>query len=353
MLGIPFNDVIFATLTAKAALVLRLKGNPANTIHRTFYSVYKSKNSFNFSLKKRIASNIKLIVIDESSMINDAMLNDIKSFGIPIILLGDPGQLPPIFGVNSYMGNEANLDVFLTQVMRQDDSSGILDLAMKVRNGEPLDFGQYKASTVTSFSRIADDIHKYDVVLCYSNKNRRLLNKMIRDKLGYTSIYPSKGEKVLCMMNNYNYELNYNDVPIYIINGLMGYVNEDACKSNREDMSLIDLKFTPYFLQDLHDPNMSLNTVCFREIFEQYEKDPSKEAFISELYDNTLEADELGDIAMIDYGYAFTVHKGQGSEYEHPLLVVDIKGKSPEFYNRWMYSGITRSQKAVTVAFLD
>ena len=76
MLGIPFNDVIFATLTAKAALVLRLKGNPANTIHRTFYSVYKTKNSFNFSLKKRIASNIKLIVIDESSMINDAMLND-------------------------------------------------------------------------------------------------------------------------------------------------------------------------------------------------------------------------------------------------------------------------------------
>ena len=353
MLGIPFNDVVFATLTAKAALVLRLKGNPANTIHRTFYSVYKTKNSFAFNLKRRIASNIKLIVIDESSMINDAMLEDIKSFGIPIILLGDPGQIPPIFGVNSYMGNEANLDVFLTQVMRQDDTSGVLDLCMKARNGEPLELGQYKACNITTFSKIADNIHKYDMVLCYSNKNRRLLNKMIRDKLGYKSLYPSKDEKILCMMNNYNYELNYNDVPIYIINGLMGYVNEDAVKSNRGDMSLVDLKFTPYFLQDLHDPNMTLNTVCFREIFEQYEKDPSKEAFISELYDNTLEADELGDIAMIDYGYAFTVHKSQGSEYDHPLVIVDIKGKGPEFYNRWLYTSLSRAKKAVTVAFLD
>ena len=46
MLGIPINDVIFATLTAKASLVLRLKGNPSNTIHKTFYTVYKKGNFF-------------------------------------------------------------------------------------------------------------------------------------------------------------------------------------------------------------------------------------------------------------------------------------------------------------------
>ena len=56
---------------------------------------------------------------------------------------------------------------------------------------------------------------------------------------------------------------------------------------------------------------------------------------------------------MIDYGYAFTVHKSQGSEYDHPLVIVDIKGKGPEFYNRWLYTSLSRAKKAVTVAFLD
>ena len=37
MLGIPMNNVIFCTLTGKASLVLRIKGNPSNTIHKTFY----------------------------------------------------------------------------------------------------------------------------------------------------------------------------------------------------------------------------------------------------------------------------------------------------------------------------
>ena len=118
-------------------------------------------------------------------------------------------------------------------------------------------------------------------------------------------------------------------------------------------MELINLKFTPDFLMNSGDPNMVFNSVCFREIFEQYQKDPSKEAFIEELYNNELEDDALGEVGMIDFGYAFTVHKSQGSEYEHPLLVMDIHGKTPDFYNCWTYTGITRAKKAVTVAFLE
>ena len=177
---------------------------------------------------------------------------------------------------------------------------------------------------------------------------------MIRQKLGYTSIYPSVNEKVLCMMNNYNYQIEYNDIPIFVINGLMGYVQKDnAEKITENDLELIKFNFKPYFLMDLDDPNMSFDVKCFREIFEQYTKDPGKEAFIEELYDDKLEDDALGDVAMIDYGYAFTVHKSQGSEYDNPLVVMDIKGKSPEFYNRWLYTACTRAKKSVTIAFLE
>ena len=353
MLGIPINDVIFATLTAKASLVLRLKGNPSNTIHKTFYTVYKKGNSFVFNKKHRIPSNIRLIVIDEASMVNEAMLNDILSFGLPTMLLMDPGQVPPVFGTNKYVEDPNNLDVFLTQVMRQSDESGILDLAMKARNGEPLPMGYCKNSLVTTFDKVQDHLGDYSVILCYANKTRRILNQMVREQKGYKSIYPQKGEKVLCLLNNYNYELEYNDVPIYLINGLTGYVKEDSYIEDKNDMELLNLKFTPDFLMNSGDPNMVFNSVCFREIFEQYQKDPSKEAFIEELYNNELEDDALGEVGMIDFGYAFTVHKSQGSEYDHPLVVMDIHGKTPDFYNKWNYTALTRAKKAVTVAFLE
>ena len=354
MLEIPMENVIFATLTAKASLVLRLKGNPSNTIHKTFYTVYKGKKSFLFSLKKKISSNIQLIVIDEASMVNQKMIDDISSFGVPIILLLDPGQLEPIFGSNIYcMHPEKYLDVFLTQVMRQDDTSGILDLAMRGRNGLPLELGSCKASLVTTFDKVVDKLYTYDVVLCYSNKNRRILNSLIREQLGYKSKYPVAGEKILCMMNNYSYEIEHDDVPIYIINGLMGYVQEDSKLTKKKEMDLLNIKFRPYFLMNVTGSENDFNVNCFKEPFEQYEIDPSKEAFIESLYSDKVESEDLEDVCMIDYGYAFTVHKSQGSEYDNPLVVVDIKGKSPDFYNKWIYSAITRAKKSVTVAFLE
>lgn len=357
MLGIPFDDVVFATFTAKASLVLRLKGNPSNTIHKTFYNIYKGKKSFSFALKHKLSSNIKLIVIDEASMINQKMLDDITSFNVPVVLLMDEGQIPPIFGSNIYIDEPKKyMDVQLTQVMRQDDSSGILDLAMAARNGTPLSVGKYKDSSVVRMNDIMHKIHEYDIVLCYSNKNRRRLNNLIREKLGYKSIYPCVGEKVLCMMNNYSYTVEYKEVPIFIINGLIGYVQEEPkviTDDAADDLEVLKLKFRPYFLQNLDDPNMDMDVKCFKEIFEQYAKDPSKEAFIESLYRDDLESEDLDDLCMIDYGYAITVHKSQGSSWPNVLVVVDIKGKSPDFYNKWLYTAITRAEKSVTVAFLD
>ena len=356
MLGIPEYDVLFDTLISKASLVLRLKGNKSNTIHRTFYQVFKNKKSFSFTLKKHIPSNIRLIVLDEFSMINQKMLDDILSFGCPVIALGDPGQLPAIFGSNVYVDDPNKLDVFLTQVMRQDDTSGILDLADMARKGEPIPFGDYKASKVTTFDKVIDNIEKYDTVLCYSNKHRRMLNALVRQKLGYTSIYPSKGEKILCLMNNYNYELEYNDIPINITNGLFGIVTEDAVIETQHedtDYDLIRLKFVPDFLANMkNDTNFSFNIVCFKEPFDQYQKDPTKEAFIETMYNDKIEDDSLGNICMIDYGYICTTHKSQGSDWNNVLIVNDFKG-SRDTYNKWLYTGITRAKKSVTIAALE
>lgn len=349
MLGLTNNDVIFATLTSKASLVLRLKGNPSNTIHKTFYSVYKKGKTFRFNLKKHINNDIRLIVIDEVSMVNLNMLNDILSFGVPVIALGDYGQLSPIFGGNIF--DIRKPDVFLTMVMRQSDESGILDLATKARNGEAIPLGQYKASEVTTIEKIWDKISTFDLVLCYSNKTRRLYNSIIRKQRNFTSIYPQKGEKVLCLVNNYNYEIEYDDIPIYLNNGLMGYIQEDCYITNETgEIDTCRMKFIPEFISDT-DKSHTFEIDCFKEVFDQYQIDITKEAFIEQMMDEDFDEDILGNIGMMDFGYCLTVHKSQGSEADNVLVLNDFKG-SQDNYNKWLYTAITRAKKSVTIVDL-
>ena len=350
VLGLQPSDVIFATFTGKASLVLRLKGNQSNTIHKTFYSVFKSAKAFSFSLKHHIPSNIKLIVIDEASMINQKMLDDISSFGCPVILLYDPGQLPAIFGANRYVTDPSLANVFLTQVMRQDDTSGILDLASMAREGTPLRIGKYKNSHVVNFNTVYDKLEKYDIVITYSNRLRRMVNAEIRKKLGYDTLYPIKGEKVLCLGNNYNYSFEFDDIPIYMINGMQGTVIADTEKEKFANVDVARLNFVPDFIYNTYGASKehTFSIPCYREIFEQYLKDPSKQAFIETLYEE-IDESVTSDICTIDYGYALTCHKSQGSEYDNVLVLVESKIPS-NLYNKWLYTAITRAKKSVTVA---
>ena len=135
-------DVVTATFTGKAALVLRRKGTPARTIHSLIYSVIQATEeeveaaAAKIEEAKRQARGLtgfekttaeaaieamrqalaqmkhprftlnpqsdaaltKLIVLDEVSMVDEEMARDLMSFKKPILVLGDPGQLPPIKG---------------------------------------------------------------------------------------------------------------------------------------------------------------------------------------------------------------------------------------------------------------
>ena len=104
----PLTDVLFVTYVGKAALALRRNGLPAKTIHSSFY--YRAedyvigpdglplilpngrhKKKSEFKLKPEIDPRIKLIVVDEAAMVNKKISDDIKSFGVPVLALGDPG----------------------------------------------------------------------------------------------------------------------------------------------------------------------------------------------------------------------------------------------------------------------
>ena len=83
------------------------------------------------------------VVLDEVSMVDEDMARDLMSFKKPILVLGDPGQLPPIRGEGAFTRDAP--DVMLTEIHRQAEESAIIRLATMARQGDAIGFGQYDA----------------------------------------------------------------------------------------------------------------------------------------------------------------------------------------------------------------
>lgn len=331
MLGLMTYQVMYVAPTGKAASVLRSKGCLANTIHKTFYTIHKTNGKLYFNKKKNISVNIKLIVIDEVSMVNDKMMDDIISYGVPILVMGDDAQLPPIFGSNRFITMP---DITLTEVVRQGALSGILQLATMARNGEHIPLGTYKESNVIN-SNMIKDIEKYDMILCWKNKTRRELNNLIRKKLGHTSELPEIGEKIICLRNNYNYMIEYDkDIPIFLVNGMSCTALSDS-KLLTEDT--FDITFKPDFVKN----ELKFNGPCDRNIFTGNIPDE----------DDTLYTDEDSkNIISLDFGYALTSYKSQGSQACNVLVMDEFKC-GDALYKKHLYTSITRAIDRVTLAY--
>src|SRR5919204_2343725 len=143
------GEVKFAAFTGKAALVMRNKGcDNASTIHSLIYRARESGvEQPSFELwDDAPASKAKLIVIDECSMVDAELGRDLMSFDCPLLVLGDPAQLPPIAGGGFF--TDAEPDAMLTEVHRQAQDDPIVRLSMQVRTGERLAIGDYGRTSV-------------------------------------------------------------------------------------------------------------------------------------------------------------------------------------------------------------
>src|SRR3954468_3174583 len=133
------GEVKFAAFTGKAASVMRSKGcDKASTIHSLIYRARESGvEEPSFELwDEAPASKAKLIIIDECSMVDAELARDLTSFDVPLLVLGDPAQLPPIQGGGFFP--DAPPDAMLTEVHRQAENDPIVRLSMDVRAGRRL-----------------------------------------------------------------------------------------------------------------------------------------------------------------------------------------------------------------------
>src|SRR5215471_8517785 len=181
------GKVLFAAFTGKAACVMRSKGcQGAATIHSLIYRARESgEETPSFELwDEAPASKARLIVIDECSMVDAELARDLMSFGVPLLVLGDPAQLPPIQGGGFF--TDAEPDAMLTEVHRQAQDSPIVRLSMQVRNGERLAVGDYGPTSVVK----RDDFDprralETDQMLVGRNTTRRAYNARLRELRGF------------------------------------------------------------------------------------------------------------------------------------------------------------------------
>jgi exodeoxyribonuclease V len=314
------GTVAFAAFTGKAALVMKQKGcTDASTIHALIYrgDVADKDGTLSFAINRSgPASKADLIIIDECSMVDEELGRDLLSFGKPVLVLGDPAQLPPVKGGGYFTDHPP--DIMLTEVHRQAQDNPIIRLSMQVRDGGTLDYGEYgKVRVIRRNDMNADIVLHANQVLVGTNKNRSAYNRRIRDLKGYMQSTPSVGEKLVCLRN---------DKLRGLLNGGLWTVKK--LRTPKGDAVRFDL--VPE-----EDPSRSAVTAVVRR----------------EAFEGTLDALPYAarrDYDEFDYGYTLTVHKSQGSQWDRVVLF-DESFAFRENRTQWLYTGITRAAEELVV----
>ena len=311
--------VQFAAFTGKAALVMRGKGCVnAQTIHSLIYRPRDSgAETPTFELyDDSPASRAKLIVIDECSMVDAELGRDLLTFGKPILVLGDPAQLPPIQGGGFF--TEAEPDAMLTEVHRQAEDDPIVRISMQARAGERLTLGTFGESQVVRRDELDPArVINADQVLVGRNATRRSYNVRMRERRGFTEPMPIAGDKLVCLRNNRKKGL---------FNGGLWIVKERKSRKT----GALRLRLASDEETGGRDVKVSVRPECFSGEIE------TLEWMLRKRHDE------------FDFGYVLTVHKSQGSQWDDVVLF-DESFAFPEHRARWLYTGITRAAKRLTV----
>ena len=340
--GIPMSRILPMAYTGAAATVLRKKGFlSATTLHAGLYTAEEvinpnydkllaesmdnhlgvpvvSRTVTRFVPKKSLP-NIDLIVIDEGGMVPYYMKDIIESFGIPVIVTGDPNQLGPIGDKAAYLTEHYDM---IYELMRQDAMSPIIYIAHRILNNEPINAGVYgNRVLVIEDTDLTDQmLLSSNLVICGTNATRDHYNHYIREELlGFTGPLPHYNERIICRKNNHNKEIS----GIELANGLIGHVVSEP------DMVYNGKTFFMDFLPDiLVTPFRNLE--CDFEYFSA----PSK---IRSKYNNPFNPGE-----RFEYGYCITTHLSQGSEASRGVYVDEWLGGSMADIKRLQYTGVTR-----------
>lgn len=395
--------------TGRAAKVLSgYTGKTASTIHRKIYRFQQyADGSFRMTRAENKAKNT-VFIVDECSMISEEMSNgrslidDLINYvfsgeNCRLLLIGDNAQLPPV-GLENSPANDINVlkhefgltvaAYELTEVMRQEEESGILWNATELRKAlmaltpltplTPL----MPLFNVNGFS----DVHRIEpqefeellwqsfngkntneaVVICRSNKRANMFNQAIRARILQEEGEIATGDKLMVVKNNYfwtdedqkiSFIANGDMIELMRINNtveMYGFHFADV------DIQLIDYQDEPnlsvkIMLETLTSDSPALtqeeSDKLYRAVEEDYMDIPNKRDRFKAMRQNP-----YFNALQVKFGYALTCHKTQGGQW--PTVFLDApyikEDESLQISDlRWFYTAVTRAQKQLYFVNFD
>lgn len=329
--GAAGGKVLFATFTGKASLVLRSKGcADASTIHSLIYKVEVDERtgeaSFILNPDSELAS-AKLLIVDEVSMVGEALATDLLSFGVKILVLGDPAQLPPVKDEGFFINAEP--DVMLTEVHRQARENPIIRMSMDIREGRRLELGRFGTSLVArrnalSREQVGELVLEADQVLCGLNRSRVSFNGRIRQMKGLAGVeqpwHPTRGDRLICLRN---------DNKVALFNGSIWEADEVEVETGGSGL-----------------PHIKAILMSQDE-----ERDPMSARILPHFFNGTeheIDWRARRGFHEFTFGWAITCHKSQGSQWPS-VVIFDESRAFREHARNWLYTAVTRAAERVTV----
>jgi len=329
-------SVCFCSYTGKGTQVIKNKlkqseaeflGDSVSTIHSLIYSPIVNNHDviIGWTLKEDLSAD--LIIIDEASMVDRRIWQDLLSYHIPIIAVGDHGQLPPIKDSFNLMEKPM---LRLESIHRQAKENPIIYLSIIAREQGRIPEGNFGKNIVRILRNSPEaeetvkdlllDYNQDTLILCGYNSTRVRINKFIRQSQGFESETPEAGDRVICLRNNHAES---------IYNGMLGTINSIFPKNPKWYQANIKMSGK----KEIYDGAI-------------YQKQFGRKDSLN--FTEERQAVKKGD--LFDFGYALTVHKAQGSEAKRVILFEERFARMDDAtWKKWLYTGITRAQEELFV----
>ena len=345
-LDVAEDKVAYACFCGKAAEVLRKKGNKnAMTLHKLLYDSIPRKGG-GFFRKPKIKLEYDIVVVDEISLAPKSMLDMLLKHKVFCIFIGDNFQLPQI-DKNEAHNFLDNSDIFLSTVMRQAAESEIIQLTMKIRQGEDINYFQGQEVQVLPHTQLNTGMLLWaDQILTATNIKRHSINQEMRKLLGYNSLL-CNNEKIVVKRNYWD---DCNEDGDALVNGTVGTIANiyDSfiklplnIKIQNHTIPTICGDITPEFGASFKNINLDKNFLIKEE--------PCVDWRVS--YQVGKMKNKIGDILpkQITYGYALTCHAAQGSEWDKVLVLEENFPFDKTEHARWLYTACTRASEKLVL----
>ena len=412
------QPVMLLAPTGRAAKVFSSYADaPAYTIHKRIYRQKSIIDMDNFQTNINLHKHT-LFIVDEASMISNEglsgsmfgtgrLLDDLMQFvysceGCRLILVGDTAQLPPVGEEESPALSRCVLEgynvdvmeVLLTEVVRQEQESGILWNATHLRQLMQQEMYYEFPRLRTGFPDVCvmpgdeliealeDSYHQcgtdQTIVVTRSNKRANIFNNGIRARILDYEEELSGNDLVMVAKNNY-FWTSLTPRPLsgegksrkpsssgegleggfFIANGDVAVVRRFRNERELYGFRFADatLRFPDYDNLEL-DVTVLLDTLqseapaltrqqqeqLFNAVWEDYPEIRDKRERMKRL-----RQDPYYNALQIKYAYAVTCHKAQGGQWQHVYIdqgYITEDMLSPDYF-RWLYTALTRATEKV------